>query len=89
MRTLHEIKYHRGFLREINFYTSLRAEEIRGKRMKIFWATIFLYPLGKFLLNYFIKMGFLDGIPGLITAIIMSFHSFLARSKAWIYVHSR
>lgn len=70
------------FLKEINFYTSLRAEELSKK--EIYWVSIIFYPFGKFVLNYFIKRGFLDGIKGLIFAITMSFHSFLVRGKLWL-----
>ena len=69
------------FLREINFYTDLRAEELysQGKKTNAFF--IILYPTGKFILNYFIKLGILDGVEGLIHATLMSFHSFLVRGK--------
>lgn len=73
-----------NFLKEINFYTDIRAREVYRQGIHACWTSIILYPVGKFLLNYFIKKGVLDGIPGLILAIIMSFHSFLVRAKLWI-----
>lgn len=72
------------FLKEINFYTEIRANELWQKNTKVFFLSILLYPVGKFLVNYFIKRGFMDGIHGLIFAIIMSFHSFLVRGKLWL-----
>lgn len=36
------------------------------------------YPIVKFLNNYFVRLGFLDGIEGLIYSVLMSLHSFLA-----------
>jgi len=71
------------FLQEINFYTDLRAKELLEENVKVYWWSILIYPLGKFILNYGIKRGFLDGLHGLIFAILMSFHSFLVRSKLW------
>lgn len=71
------------FLKEINFYTDLRAKELYEKKVKVYWWSIIAYPLGKFILNYGIKRGFLDGLHGLIFAMIMSFHSFLVRGKLW------
>src|SRR3989344_2216190 len=71
------------FLQEINFYTDLRANELFDKKIKVYWWTIIFYPLGKFIFNYGIKRGFLDGIRGLIFAILMSLHSFLVRGKLW------
>lgn len=72
------------FLREINFYTDLRAEELYRIKTKSNWLSIIAYPKAKFILNYFFKGGFLDGLPGLVFAIVMSFHSFLVRSKLWL-----
>lgn len=71
------------FLREINYYSSLRAQELFRKRKKGSLFQIITYPTGKFIMNYFVKLGFLDGVPGLIIAIMMSFHSFLVRGKLW------
>ncbi len=72
------------FLEDINFYTDLRAQELYGKGINVGWFSIIYYPVGKFLLNYFIKMGFMDGVEGLMFAIMMSLHSFLVRGKLWL-----
>jgi len=72
------------FLKEINFYTTIRAEELHKKGSNATFMSIIIYPLGKFLFNYFIRLGLLDGIPGLIVAAAMSFHSFLVRGKLWL-----
>ena len=76
--TVHE------FLAEINRYSDLRAKELYKNKVKIHWWSIIFYPKAKFFLNYFVKRGFLDGVPGLLVALIMSFHSFLVRSKLWL-----
>lgn len=72
------------FLKEINFYTDLRSEELFEKRVRVNWISIIFYPKGKFFVNFFLKLGFLDGIAGLVHAILMSFHSFLVRGKLWL-----
>lgn len=73
-----------GFLAEVNRYTDLVSTEWhkKGKTVSV-WEILF-YPKGKFLMNYFLKLGFLDGVPGFIVAMMMSFHSFLARAKLWL-----
>lgn len=71
------------FIREINFYTDIRAKELFDNGTKASWLLIIFYPKAKFILNYFLKLGFLDGIEGLIMAVFMSFHSFLVRAKLW------
>lgn len=77
------------FLKEINYYTNLRAEELYKKGIKVNWFFIIFYPKVKFVINYFLKLGILDGMPGLVFAIIMSLHSFLVRGKLWILWHRK
>lgn len=72
-----------AFLSEINTYSTLRAQELFAQKRRTNFLEILLYPLGKFFVNYIFKQGFRDGIPGLIIAIMMSFHSFLVRGKLW------
>lgn len=71
------------FLKEINFYTDLRAKTLFESGKKANFLSVILYPKTKFFQNFILKRGFLDGIPGLIHALLMSFHSFLVRSKLW------
>lgn len=72
------------FLKEINFYTTLRAEELYNAKTKVKFLDLIFYPKGKFIQNYIFKLGFLDGLEGFIFAILMSFHSFLVRGKLWL-----
>lgn len=71
------------FFEKINFYSTIRADELFIKGVKADMFDVVLYPIGKFLQNYIFKLGFLDSTPGIIMAIGMSFHSFLVRSKLW------
>lgn len=77
------------FLSDINFYTTLRAQELFEKRKKSKVISIVFYPSIKFVLNYFVKQGFRDGVAGLVLAMIMSFHSFLVRSKLYLLNRKR
>jgi hypothetical protein len=71
------------FLSEINYYSSLRAQDLyKSGNTSSFWQII-LYPPGKFMLNYIVRLGFLDGIQGMVLALMMSMHSFLVRGKLW------
>ncbi|MBU3923275.1 hypothetical protein KJ684_03540 [Patescibacteria group bacterium] len=67
------------FLDRLNWYSSLRAEEIN--RFSIF--ELLFYPPVKFVKNYFWHLGFLDGLPGLAMAFFMSFHSLAVRVKQY------
>ena len=77
------------FLAEINFYTSIRAKELFKEGVRVSWLSILVYTKGKFLVNFVLKRGFLDGIPGLIMAMMMSLHSFLVRGKLWLMWHKK
>ena len=77
------------FLAEINFYTDIRAKELYKKGVKAHWWSVIVYPKAKLFLNYILKMGFLDGMPGHVFAITMSFHSFLVRGKLWQLWHKK
>lgn len=79
-----------SFLKEINFYTDIRAKELFDKKVKVNFWSIIIHPLGKFLFNYAARLGFLDGMPGFVFAIFMTFHSFLVRGKLWLlWKHQR
>lgn len=71
------------FLTKINWYSSIRAKFLyaQGKRSSL--RQIIMYPTVKFFVNYIGKLGFLDGMEGMIMATMMSFHSFLVRAKLW------
>ena len=73
------------FISEINYYSTIRANELKEKQITSTFLSILSYTIGKFTLNYFVKLGFLDGMQGLLFALMMSFHSFLTRSKLWLY----
>lgn len=76
------------FIADINAYSTLHAEELYKEGKKVNAWEIVMYPLGKFLQNYFWRQGFRDGTPGAILAMMMSLHSFLARGKLYLkYKH--
>lgn len=71
------------FLKEINWYSSLYAQYLHDHGIKEPAWTIVGKPCLKFFVNYFWRLGFLDGTAGLVVALMMSFHSFLVRGKLW------
>lgn len=72
-----------SFFEKINLYSEIRAKELFDQKTKTSLFQIIFYPKAKFIHNYFLRLGFLDGTPGIIMALGMSFHSFLVRSKLW------
>ncbi|OGG03750.1 hypothetical protein A2Z33_04655 [Candidatus Gottesmanbacteria bacterium RBG_16_52_11] len=69
------------FLDRIDRYSTVSASHLLSSGHEFIWWHPAAYPAAKFFLNYFLKLGFLDGMPGLIMAMMMSFHSFLTRAK--------
>lgn len=71
------------FLQKINHYTDIVAQCWKEESREIAVWEIFVFPVGKFIRNYIFRQGFRDGMPGLIMAVFMTFHSFLVRGKYW------
>lgn len=73
------------FLTDVNRYSTFRANELKKAGVRAGWMDVSIRPAGKFAYNYFLKLGFLDGPAGFVYAFMMSFHSFLVRSKLYQY----
>lgn len=75
------------FLADIDRYSTINANFLyaQGKRSSA-WQIV-AYPTAKFFVNYIGRMGFLDGMPGAIVAVMMSLHSFLTRAKLYLLRH--
>jgi glycosyltransferase involved in cell wall biosynthesis len=72
------------FLQSINAYSSIRARELHDSGAAASLHQIIFYPLGKFVYLWLFRLGCLDGLPGLIQALTMSFYSFLVRGKLYL-----
>jgi len=69
-----------GFLEKVIRYSALEAQQrvMVGKKASV--LEMICWPVGKFLQNYIIKFGFLDGWRGVVYAVMMSIHSFAVRA---------
>lgn len=76
------------FLQKINTYSTIRAQELFEAKKPVWLIDLMLYPKGKFIQYYFWHLGFVDGLPGLITCLALSFYSFLVRAKLWRLYHA-
>ncbi len=72
------------FVKSVDLWSSWHAlaNKEEGKRPNT--VKIAIWPIAKFINNYIIKLGFLDGIHGFVHAFFVSFHSYLAWSKQWL-----
>ncbi|MCX6794214.1 MAG: glycosyltransferase family 2 protein [Candidatus Gottesmanbacteria bacterium] len=75
------------FIEEINRYSTINAQYLYSKKVRVQWWHIIAYPKVKFFIDYFWYLGFLDGTAGAVVAIMMSFHSFLTRAKLYLLWH--
>lgn len=78
-----------SFLNKINFYSTLHAMEYGEEGVRSNLVKIIFYPGLKLLNNSIFKLGFLDKTPGLVMALFMSLHSFLAWSKLWMMQNTK
>lgn len=78
-----------SFVDKINKYSSLAAKERHANGISSSFAQIVFYPVFKFISNYFLKLGFLDGVPGLIHSLMMSWHSFQTHTKNYLLWHQK
>jgi glycosyltransferase involved in cell wall biosynthesis len=71
-------------LRTLDRYTTLAAQEIASRRMKVPLPRLIFDPAWTFLRSYVLQRGFLDGLEGLTIAYMAAFYTFLKYSKARI-----
>jgi len=69
------------FITDITHYAELEAEYQTDDLLNplILGLKTIIYPKGKFINNYFFKLGFLDGWRGVVYAMMMSLHSIMVR----------
>lgn len=78
-----------SFLDKINRYSTLEAEYRFNQGFKSSLWKIVIYPVAKFKYNYLLRQGFRDGVPGMVMAIMMSFHSYLTWTKLYLLWHKK
>lgn len=66
-----------------NRYSGLGADELRARGVRFSLAKLLWKPGSKFIETYFIKRGFLDGLPGFIIAVGAAYSVFLKFAKLW------
>ncbi len=71
------------YIKKIDRYSTLSAEELREKGVNPGMLTMVVHPLSTFFKMFFLRGGFMDGIHGLILAILYSYYTFLKYLKLW------
>jgi glycosyltransferase involved in cell wall biosynthesis len=70
------------FMEKVNYYSSLSAEEKKNKK-RIGFLHLLFRPVYSFLREYVFRLGFLDGVHGLLVAYFNMVTNFLTYSKIW------
>ena len=69
-------------LRTLDRYTTLAAQEIVARKIKVSLWRLILDPAWAFVKSYIVERGFLDGPEGLTIAHMAAFYNFVKYSKA-------
>ena len=68
---------------KFNKYTSLAAEELKERKKGFTLMKMVVNPLWVFFRMYVLRLGFLDGIPGLILCVVSANYVFTKYAKHW------
>lgn len=77
-----------SFINKIKNYASLDAQTRTHGELEN-TIQLICFPIAKFILNYILKLGFLDGYRGFIYALCMSMHSFFVRVFYYEKLHTK
>lgn len=71
------------YLSKQNRYTTLAAEALRQNHRRVAPARLIVSPVFRFIKFYFLRLGFLDGVPGLVHIAVGCFNSFIKYAKVF------
>jgi glycosyltransferase involved in cell wall biosynthesis len=71
------------YIKKMDLYSTLSAEELKEKGVRPGIIKMLLHPLFTFLKMFFLRRGFMDGVYGLILAILYGYYTFLKYLKLW------
>lgn len=74
-------------LSTLNRFSSISAQIRRNEKYTVGLNDLLLRPPFRFIRGYFFKLGFMDGIPGLVVASCIAFGTFIKYAKLWELTH--
>jgi glycosyltransferase involved in cell wall biosynthesis len=69
-------------VKTVDRYTTLAAQELASRKIRIGWLRLIFEPPWTFVRTYFFRLGFLDGLEGMMIAYMAAFYTFLKYAKA-------
>jgi glycosyltransferase involved in cell wall biosynthesis len=70
-------------IRKVDIYSSISAVDMMRENKSAGVIKLFLNPPYRFVRDYFLRLGFLDGVPGLIIAVTTAYYVFIKYAKLW------
>jgi glycosyltransferase involved in cell wall biosynthesis len=70
-------------IQTIDRYSKAAAKDMVDHAKSFRWVHLLLSPPFRFFKDYILKLGFLDGIPGLIIAVSTAYYTFIKYAKLW------
>ena len=71
------------YLKKMDIYSTLSAEELKSKGVSSGVLKMIIHPLFTFSKMFFLGLGFMDGIHGLVLAVLYGYYTFLKYLKLW------
>lgn len=68
-------------IKQINYFSTIIAREYFKENIRITRPGILIHAFWRFLRDYFVKLGFLDGLYGLLISVNSSFETYLKYAK--------
>jgi glycosyltransferase involved in cell wall biosynthesis len=68
-------------LARINRFSDLGAKKLYAQKKKCRWYHLLVLPWSRFLKSYFLKLGVLDGFPGLVISVLNGYAIFVRYAK--------
>lgn len=72
------------YISKLNHYASIRAKELHGKGKKVNAYHVLIKPPARFVIHYFIRLGFLDGFTGFLVAKTQAYGVLTRYIKLWL-----
>ena len=71
------------YLRKMGNYSTLAAKELKKNGITPNPLDLIFRPFFTFIKMFFLRLGFMDGMHGLILAVLYSYYTFLKYAKTW------
>lgn len=70
-------------IQSLNNHSTWAAKSLAKEGEQTTFVNIVLRPISRFIKFYFLKKGFLEGLPGVLVAILEAYYTFLKYLKLW------